>query len=83
MHITVATQPQHRLPASRRQAQPRRKLSRPSVQVFKDFYLSKHSGRQLAWQNMLGHCIVRAQFPKGAHELAVSLMQVRHPAVGA
>lgn len=32
--------------------------------VFSDFYLSKHSGRRLTWQNSLGHCIINAQFPK-------------------
>ena len=52
------------------------KLMCEGVQVFKDFYLSKHSGRRLVWQNLLGHCIVRANFRKGAHELAVSLHQV-------
>ena len=46
------------------------------MQVFSDFYLSKHSGRRLAWQHSLGQCIVRAHFPKGDHELAVSLTQV-------
>ena len=45
------------------------------VQVFKDFYLSKHSGRRLVWQNSLGACVLRASFPKGAKELSVSLFQ--------
>lgn len=45
--------------------------------VFKEFYLSKHSGRRLVWHNSQGHCTVRAQFPKGAKELSVSLFQVR------
>lgn len=45
--------------------------------VFKDFYLSKHSGRRLVWHNSQGHCTVRAQFAKGAKELSVSLFQVR------
>jgi cullin-4 len=44
--------------------------------VFKDFYLSKHSGRRLVWHNSLGHCTVRAHFPKGVKELSVSLFQV-------
>eukprot|EP00891_Asterochloris_glomerata_P003718 jgi/Astpho2/3718/fgenesh1_pm.00060_%23_12_t len=44
-------------------------------QVFKDFYLSKHSGRRLVWHNSLGHCVLKAQFPKGTKELSVSLFQ--------
>jgi cullin 4 len=31
---------------------------------FSEFYLAKHSGRRLTWQNSLGHCIVNAVFPK-------------------
>ncbi|KAK9797070.1 hypothetical protein WJX73_002435 [Symbiochloris irregularis] len=46
-----------------------------SQQVFKDFYLSKHSGRRLVWQNSLGSCVLRASFPKGVKELSVSLFQ--------
>ncbi len=46
------------------------------AQVFKDFYLSKHSGRRLAWQNSLGTCVLKAQFDQGAKELQVSLFQV-------
>ena len=45
--------------------------------VFKDFYLSKHSGRRLVWHNSLGSCVLRAQFPMGLKELSVSLFQVR------
>ena len=45
--------------------------------MFKDFYLSKHSGRRLVWHNSLGSCVLRAQFPKGLKELSVSLFQVR------
>eukprot|EP00250_Pteridium_aquilinum_P020558 c24859_g8_i1 orf=824-2758(-) len=44
--------------------------------IFKDFYLSKHSGRRLMWQNSLGHCVVKADYPKGKKELSVSLFQV-------
>ncbi|KAI9362431.1 cullin-4B-like protein [Zopfochytrium polystomum] len=44
-------------------------------QVFKDFYMSKYSGRQLTWCPSLGHCVVKAQFKKGAKELSVSLYQ--------
>ncbi|KAG6423595.1 hypothetical protein SASPL_113996 [Salvia splendens] len=43
--------------------------------IFKEFYLSKHSGRRLMWQNSLGHCVLKADFPKGKKELAVSLFQ--------
>ena len=44
-------------------------------EVFKDFYLSKHSGRRLMWQNSLGHCVLKAEFSKGRKELQVSLFQ--------
>lgn len=44
--------------------------------VFKEHYLSKHSGRRLVWQNSLGHCVLKTTFPAcGAKELAVSLFQ--------
>ena len=45
--------------------------------MFKDFYLSKHSGRRLVWHNSLGTCVLKARFEKGAKELSVSLFQVR------
>eukprot|EP00850_Spirogloea_muscicola_P010528 SM000062S19914 [mRNA] locus=s62:329855:335359:+ [translate_table: standard] len=44
-------------------------------EIFKDFYLSKHSGRRLMWQNSLGHCVLKADYPKGKKELSVSLFQ--------
>jgi cullin-4 len=44
-------------------------------QVFKEFYLSKHSGRRLVWHNSLGTCILKARFDKGTKELSVSLFQ--------
>ncbi len=50
-------------------------LDRASA-VFRDFYLSKYSGRRLAWQHSLGSCVLRAQFPKGLKELSVSTFQV-------
>ena len=28
------------------------------------------------WHNSLGHCVLKAEFPKGKKELAVSLFQV-------
>ncbi|KAJ8031251.1 Cullin-4B [Holothuria leucospilota] len=31
-------------------------------EIFKTFYLSKHSGRKLQWQPNLGHCLLKAQF---------------------
>ncbi|KAK8575953.1 hypothetical protein V6N12_063601 [Hibiscus sabdariffa] len=43
--------------------------------IFKEFYLSKYSGRRLMWQNLLGHCVLKANFSKGKKELAVSLFQ--------
>ncbi|CAK4782840.1 unnamed protein product [Aphanomyces euteiches] len=47
----------------------------PSKAIFETFYTSKYSGRQLQWQHSLGHCLVKANFPKGRKELAVSLFQ--------
>lgn len=44
--------------------------------IFKEFYLSKHSGRRLMWQNSLGYCVLKSNFPKGRKELSVSLFQV-------
>nr|CAG4640653.1 EOG090X01NX [Eulimnadia texana] len=44
-------------------------------EVFKTFYLSKHSGRKLQWQPSLGHCVIKATFPLGLKELQVSLFQ--------
>lgn len=44
--------------------------------VFKDFYLSKHSGRKLVWCSPLGTCILKAGFDAGSKELSVSLFQV-------
>ncbi|CAN6847655.1 unnamed protein product [Brassica oleracea] len=43
--------------------------------IFKEFYLSKYSGRRLMWQNSLGHCVLKADFTKAKKELAVSLFQ--------
>ncbi|PNW75189.1 hypothetical protein CHLRE_12g516500v5 [Chlamydomonas reinhardtii] len=43
--------------------------------VFRDFYLSKYSGRRLVWQHSLGSCMLRASFPKGMKELSVSTFQ--------
>nr|CAI5853256.1 unnamed protein product [Callosobruchus analis] len=43
--------------------------------VFRDFYLSKHSGRKLQWQPTLGYCVLKASFKAGLKELVVSLFQ--------
>ncbi|XP_053200258.1 cullin-4B-like [Panonychus citri] len=44
-------------------------------EMFKKFYLGKHSGRKLQWQPNLGHCVLKAQFPSALKELNVSLFQ--------
>lgn len=48
-------------------------------EAFEKFYLSKHQGRRLAWQNSQGHATVKAQFGDGQsrreHMLQVSLYQ--------
>lgn len=44
-------------------------------EIFKKFYLGKHSGRKLQWQPTLGHCVLKATFPLGNKELQVSLFQ--------
>lgn len=44
-------------------------------EIFKKFYLGKHSGRKLQWQPTLGHCVLRAEFLQGRKELQVSLFQ--------
>lgn len=46
-----------------------------SQELFREQYLRKYSGRRLVWQNSLGTCIVRANFPAGPKELSVSLLQ--------
>ncbi|XP_050290224.1 cullin-4-like [Quercus robur] len=45
------------------------------IYIFKELYLSKYSGRRFMWQNSLGHCVLKAEYPKGKKELAVSLFQ--------
>ncbi|XP_019776530.1 cullin-4A [Delphinus delphis] len=44
-------------------------------EVFKTFYLGKHSGRKLQWQTTLGHAVLKAEFKEGKKELQVSLLQ--------
>ncbi|KAG4301715.1 hypothetical protein PCANB_001784 [Pneumocystis canis] len=42
---------------------------------FSSFYFSKESGKKLTWRHNLGHCIIKADFPKGKKELNVGLFQ--------
>lgn len=35
-------------------------------EIFKTFYLGKHSGRKLQWQSTLGHCVLKAEFKEVA-----------------
>ena len=42
---------------------------------FGSYYMSKHNGRRLQWHPYLGHCTLKANFPLGRKELAVSLLQ--------
>ncbi|KAM9861186.1 cullin-4A isoform 2-T2 [Aulostomus maculatus] len=44
-------------------------------EVFKVFYLGKHSGRKLQCQPTLGHAVLKAEFKEGKKELQVSLFQ--------
>ncbi|XP_060039727.1 cullin-4A isoform X2 [Erinaceus europaeus] len=44
-------------------------------EVFKTFYLGKHSGRKLQWQTTLGHAVLKAEFKEGKKEFQVSLLQ--------
>ncbi|XP_072285370.1 cullin-4B-like [Pyxicephalus adspersus] len=44
-------------------------------EIFKTFYLGKHSGRKLQWQSTLGQCVLKAEFIEGKKELQVSLFQ--------
>lgn len=42
-------------------------------EMFKKFYLGKHSGRKLQWQPNLGHCVLKAFFPSVSNRLTCSL----------
>ncbi|XP_019379658.1 PREDICTED: cullin-4A isoform X1 [Gavialis gangeticus] len=44
-------------------------------EVFKTFYLGKHSGRKLQWQTTLGQAVLKAEFKEGKKEFQVSLFQ--------
>ncbi|KAL1916524.1 uncharacterized protein VTP21DRAFT_5715 [Calcarisporiella thermophila] len=43
-----------------------------ACEVYKQFYLSRHSGRRIAWQYNLGTAEIRAHFDTRKHELSVS-----------
>ncbi|KAF3928913.1 Cullin-4A [Arthrobotrys entomopaga] len=45
------------------------------MEAYHHYYTSKHKGRKLAWRNALAHCVLRANFPKGKKELAMSAFQ--------
>jgi len=44
-------------------------------EIFKKFYLAKHSGRKLLWPTNLGYCIVKARFECCEKELKLSFFQ--------
>lgn len=46
-----------------------------ALQEYQDFYLKSNNGRKLMWRHSLGHCQIKASFPKGDKELMVSLFQ--------
>ncbi|KAK9334151.1 Cullin family-domain-containing protein [Lipomyces starkeyi] len=46
-----------------------------ALENFKTFYLTKQTGRRLTWRHSLGHCVVKADLPKGKKELSMSLFQ--------
>ena len=41
-------------------------------ELFSQFYLNKHSGRKLLWQNALATCVLKATLQRGRKEFAVS-----------
>lgn len=45
------------------------------LEVFKNHYLEKYSGRKLIWLHSLGTCIMKVRFSSGVKELAVSFFQ--------
>lgn len=46
-----------------------------ALKEFEDYYLKANNGRKLMWRHSLGHCQIKASFPKGDKELMVSLFQ--------
>ena len=45
------------------------------TEKFDQYYKNKHTGRVLTWKHCLAHCTLKATFPKGTKELAVSAFQ--------
>jgi cullin-4 len=45
------------------------------INTFDGYYKSKHTGRRLTWKHNMAHCVVKAQFNRGAKELLVSAPQ--------
>ena len=44
--------------------------------IFKKFYLGKHSGRKLQWQPTLGHCVLKADFDAVSSNIPVIFCDV-------
>lgn len=44
-------------------------------ELFKKFYLAKHSGRNLTWQPNLSSVLLKSHFPISSKEISVSLFQ--------
>ncbi|KAL1956016.1 hypothetical protein VTO42DRAFT_7831 [Malbranchea cinnamomea] len=42
---------------------------------FEEYYRAKYKGRKLQWKHSLAHCQLKARFPKGDKEIAVSSFQ--------
>lgn len=47
----------------------------PLQEKFREFYVARHVSRKLTWVHPLGHAVLKAHYPKGAKDLAVSLVQ--------
>lgn len=45
------------------------------IEQFDQYYKAKHTGRLLTWKPFLTNCTIKASFPKGTKELAVSAYQ--------
>lgn len=45
------------------------------LQRFKEYYGTKHKGRNLVWRHLMSHAILRANLPGGYKELQVSALQ--------
>ncbi|KAI2798019.1 hypothetical protein RDWZM_000379 [Blomia tropicalis] len=43
--------------------------------IFTNFYLTKHQGRKLTWQDSFGHCVVKASYDKFDKDFQVSFIQ--------